>query len=322
MESDSWSIYSHRCPVWKLTFLVEYLIYFNSKKTKSSQSKGLVLNFSSLIKFTKNDYFVAFCLLILLALIFLLASMVGFIYLCRKYTKKRSKIIKKKAIESLKVKNYRELELMNSSNSNSNISSGNNSGTVETDRDEENQNEIHHLLSDPNTHNIIMNNNRLSTSFKSNDQSLQSGEMFPRESSTTVSSICHSSNSSQMGEAVGVVATALSMNNPVHHNHHLNNTGRFANQQSSCKNNITYMQQNYHPNNYSNTLKPKMCEEYTNLSDKKNMNIRTLSSHSNLMKVIFRKVYNSNTKSRLFYDQTTSSSLKLKFNLTILSQIF
>ena len=258
-------------------------IYFSSKKSKNSQSKAFAINLKSLINFTKNDYFVAFCLLILLALIFLLVSMIGFVFLCRKYTKKRSKIIKKKAIETLKVKNYRELELMNSSNSNSNISSGNNSGTVETDRDEENQNEIHHLLGNSN-HNIIMNNNRLSTSFKSNDQSLQSGEMFPRESSTTVSSICPSSNSSQIGDTVGAT-TALSVNNPVHHNHHQNNSGRFTNQ-STCKNNLTYMQKNYHPNNYSNTLKPKMCNDFTNLSDKKPLNNRTLSSHSNIMKVI------------------------------------
>jgi hypothetical protein len=86
--------------------------------------------------------------------------------------------------------------------------------------------------------------------------------IFPRDSSTTVSSICHSSNSSQIGENL------------------INQQSHRLHQKSSSKNNIYA-----HNPNYSNTLKPKMCNDFTNLIDNKVGNARILSSQSNLIKI-------------------------------------
>lgn len=270
---------------------------FNNKKLSlssmdSSFKEGLLVSITSFLRLKKSDYFIVFSVLIGMAVVFLLVSVIGFFFLCRKCSKKRSTLSKKKAMDTLKVKNYRELELMNSSNSNSNISSGNNSGTVETDRDEDNQNEINNLLDSENsTHSTstssshILSNNRLSTSFKGNDQSLPNSNviigvndssivsnliMYPRETSTTVSSMCNSSNSSQISPAC-----LLNVNNP-----------RFTQPKQS----ISYMQQNF--NNYSNTLKPKMCNDYTSVLDANARN-RTLSSTRNQ-----RQCGNSNNNSQ------------------------
>ena len=179
------------------------LRYMNKTPLSVNSAPSVLQKLSKALNFTKNDYFVAVCLLIFFGVVFLLVACIGFYCMCRNVRNNRTKLRKKQALDSLNVKNYRELELMNSSNSNSNISSGN-SGTVETDRDEEMPHEIHNLL-DAAEH--ATHPNRLSNSFKLTDQSIQSADsvvsnlIFPRDSSTTVSSICHSSNSSQAGES-------------------------------------------------------------------------------------------------------------------------
>ena len=236
--------------------------------SSSRKSPNVPLSFGDLLTMAHQDYFVAFCLLVLVALVFLFVSALAFLYLCRKCAHSRSQSKQKRRMDTLKVKNYRELELMNSSNSSGNISSGNNSGTVETDRDDDHLNEIHTLLDNNNHHHHHSNHSSASNTSNSH-------LIFARESSTTVSSMCHSSASSQMEEAAAAVSAALTLSNPGHHQ------SKFAPG--------AYMQQGFSPNGYSNTLKPRMCNDYVGMSEKKALNCRTLASHSNLMKVRFRK---------------------------------
>jgi hypothetical protein len=230
-------------------------------ESKSIFSNGLSMlksyAFSSL---SRNDYLVVLCLIITVTIIVVLLSFIGFLFLCRgeRKTSKKAKTIK--------VKNYREIDLT-SSTSNSNSGAGSISSGINANENEEASCEMNNLLE-----HVETNPNRLSSSFKSTDQShsadsVVSNLTFARDS-TTLS--CNSSNSSHNEDRA----------NP----YHSISAKPINDSQNSFKyqtaRNTTFLQPSHQPK-YSHTLRPKLYDEYNS----SNQNRRV--SQSNLVKVIF-----------------------------------
>lgn len=179
----------------------------DSKRVNLSMASSLNILPGFNNKFNSNDYLILFCLIAILVIIGFLLSLIGVILLCKNLNKRRclSKGSgKKSAGDMLTVRNYREIELNNSSSANTSTS---NTSQVSASNDDENQCEINNLLE--NDANLL---NRLSLSLKSTDQSQSADSVltYPKEcitisnvtSSSANSDVSHSSNSSQIDDHI------------------------------------------------------------------------------------------------------------------------